>query len=160
MKTKGFFGFKHIPLMFLLVICLITFSFITNIILHELGHYAIAKSFDLDPTVHFFTSLFDDSGKLAFDLKRLNSEPVAYVQFTGTDDAWASFNVTIAGVMVNLLLAVFICFVYVHVERNLLSELVFLSFLVPTVISILINLNIFSPISDGTAMLQIILQMI
>ena len=144
-------------LLFLLTASLISLSFLVNIIIHESGHYIVADAFGLNPTMHFFDPLYGEDGRLSFNLGRLNSEPVAYTQFSQPGSLWESVNITIAGVMANLLFAMIICFIYTFTMKNAFSEMVFLSVLAPTILSVVINLNIFSHISDGAVLFRLIL---
>ena len=139
---------------------MIILSLLVNVLLHESGHYIVAEGFELEPTMQFFDGLYDSEGKVAFDLKRLNSEPLAYTEFNFPNSIMQYIFVTFAGVVANMIFALMILVGYHYTKRTLLKKIIFLSLLVPTIFSIVLNLNIYSQASDGAILFELILQIL
>jgi hypothetical protein len=148
---RDFFRFLH---SFLLLFMLLSLSFGANVYVHELGHYMAADAFSLDPTLHVLNPF--EGSVTAFAVM----EPVAYVRFQVASSHWQTFTVAIAGVMWNIILALLITYLYLHTKRTSENTTFYLALLLPCILSVFLNLNIFSPISDGSLIAQIVSEML
>jgi Zn-dependent protease len=138
-----------------------------NVYLHELGHYFMAEHFDLNPSMHFTAGSNENAG--VFSLL-LSQDFKAYVRFDAPDVLMKDLLVTAAGPIVNLIIIVSLLlgntFIIKKLKKNknlykkyfwnfLLLDAIFISLLVPSILSFIINM---SPIvgSDGSVIYELI----
>ena len=134
---------------------LLTISFIVlfaslglNIVVHELGHFAVASALDFQPNMEFAAPVnFSDKGVLT-----VNPE----IAFTSYITATPDYNVSdalvaIAGPLANLLLAGLLMLVYFRIpihRRTGIVPMIFIFFIVPAIVAGVTNLIPINPI-DG-----------
>ena len=86
----------------------IIFSMGFNVVIHELGHFAVASSFNYEPEMHFNTPLTNESKTFEID------EAIAYVSYSSVtadivkEDAYIAF----AGPLVNIILGTLFSVMY------------------------------------------------
>ena len=142
-------------------------SILMNIYLHEQGHYLVADHFGLNPSIHFSSQNNSEESVFNFLLSR---DFRAYVTFDAFCEDHVNLLVTLAGPIVNLLIALTLFLVYGFSINKLkkdnhryekyfgyfiLADTIFISILVPSILSFLINM---APItgSDGAAIYEIL----
>lgn len=123
-----------------------------NVVVHELGHYAVAASFDLEPKIHFF-----NPATLGFaGFFSLESQPIAAVEFQPPSSSWEMASVAIAGVLMNAILGLFISLAFLYVKPTYANKTLYLALLIPSIFSIIVNLNVFSTITDGALIIELL----
>ena len=141
----------HIGL-FLLLLTLLTASFTLNVIVHETGHYIVAERFHAQPTMHFENPL--QNGVVGFSI--VSATPVAYVAFQPVEDTWETASVALAGVLFNAILGLIFTFIYLQMEKSHTRTTLFLALVLPCILSIFINLNIWQAQSDGALLFHLL----
>ncbi len=127
---------------------ILIFSLIFNVCIHELGHYAVADSFGLHPSIHIY------SPAQSTTLFMLNSEPIAYTSYQNISTSGQDAAIAFAGPAANALFAALIFLIYLRIpvhKRNLKLQLVFVLLIIPAIISAIGNI-LPLPNSDGSAM--------
>jgi Zn-dependent protease len=107
-------------------------SFMANVFLHELGHYAAADSFGLNPDME----LGDLRGSINFSLE---SRALAYTEFDYTENKLEMFTVTVMGPLVNLVLSLVFLVVYVLGKKNEFVRMIALAGFLPALLSFVFN---------------------
>lgn len=128
---------KRLKLGLLLSVLLIG-SFFFNICIHECGHYAAAKVYDLNPQVHF--DAYDpDTGKLTL------YSPMAYTTYGSNNievtnqDALIAF----AGPAVNLIFALLILGAYISIPKTkkyFWARACLIAIFIPAIVSFAVNM--------------------
>ncbi len=122
-------------------------GFTANIYLHELGHWAVANHFGLNPQISTGSAI---TGLAALDLT--GGTPLIWTSYRGAgalngQDALIAF----AGPAVNIAIAVIATLLYLAIprrKRTPLVNLIFIMVLIPAVLSAVANLIPIAP-SDG-----------
>ncbi len=167
-----------------LVMSLFAISFFTivssvmlNVYLHELGHYAVADYYGLDPEMHISGVV-----EMGSEGVRMNLNPEAYVRYRDPGDTWKNILITAAGPFMNLVLLGFFVALQISLRRILmrkanvsrrygrksseirymriclLSDIIFMSMAVPSLLSVVMNLTN-TPGSDGAYLRQLFRQL-
>lgn len=99
-----------------------------NVLAHELGHYAVAESFHLNPKIGF-------QGGANFIW---NGEMIAYTSYVGGDEL-QDVLISAAGPLANLFVGLF-SVAMGRKSRNLYSQLFFLAFAITAFLSFISNI--------------------
>lgn len=159
----------HYRLIALLLIALSSsfLGIIMNIYLHEVGHYLVADHFGLNPTMHFTTGSNREGSVFSLILSK---EFKAYVKFDALGGDMQNLLVTAAGPLVNLGISMVLASVYFLVVKRLkknqrlykkhfwnflLVDAIFVSLLIPSVLSFLINMSWIAG-SDGAIIYELL----
>lgn len=137
---------------FVILFSLLSLSFMINVYVHEIGHYMTAQALDLDPSLHILNPA--QNAMTAFTAM----EPIAYVQFTAPTSAWEHFSIAISGVLWNIIFALLIIYLFAHVKGTSANSMLFLALVLPCALSVLINMNPFSSLSDGRLIVDLLVQ--
>ncbi|MFP4111565.1 MAG: site-2 protease family protein [Candidatus Woesearchaeota archaeon] len=157
-------------LIFLLLMALsgTVLGIVGNVYFHEVGHYLVAKAYDLEPEMHFTTGN-SDGGLFSIIM---SNEFKAFVRFNATKNQIQNLLVTSAGPLVNLFFSIVLAVLYFGVLRKLkknkdlyvkkfwvflMLDVVFVSFFIPSILSFVINMSLISG-SDGTVIYSLIRQ--
>jgi membrane-associated protease RseP (regulator of RpoE activity) len=167
LNSKLFVDYARTILILLMVISATFFSLVINVVAHEYGHYKVAQYYDLNPKMNLPINDLKDVKSLSF---YMSDDFRAYVSFDATGTNRQDLFVTFAGPAINLLLSLLIIFVYFLLvyrlkksnkfyKKNYLILLaldaIFISLLIPCVLSFLINML---PItgSDGLVIYELL----
>lgn len=131
-----------------MVVVVIAFalSFIGNVILHESGHYVVARMYGLNPSMEFGSI----EGAFGFGS---GAGAVASTVFDNTKDKLVIFVIAIAGPLLNLFVGLILLIMYVYAEDSSVKIIVF-SIMVPAFVSFFMNALPFSG-SDGSIILSL-----
>jgi Zn-dependent protease len=131
-------------------VCLVS-SLAVNIYLHEYGHYAVAKEYNLDPEMHFEVNE-PEEGAL-FYTTSFYTEYTAPAEKLTDKDA----NIAFAGPAVNMIIALLFGIAYLLVPkdtpRKRLVATILILFLIPSVLSVIVNIIPFTG-TDGSMIFQ------
>jgi Zn-dependent protease len=118
-------------------------SFGMNILAHEAGHYAVAKSYGLEPKLHI-----NEPTAYAQNFWSADSS-LAYVSYQSStaDIMFQDFLIASAGPAVNLLILALSLFAYKKTDHNSL-KLFLVSPIVISIMSVIANIYPISP-TDG-----------
>jgi len=127
-----------------------------NIGVHEFGHYAAAKQYGLDPKMHFEVKPVE-SGVL----KNVMYTTSFYTEYNAPainpvkEDAVIAFSGPLVNIIVSLLLTLAYFLVPKNTPRKRLISVVIILFLIPSVLSVILNLIPLSG-TDGSVMMQVL----
>jgi len=126
-------------------------SMFANIFLHEEGHYAVAKSFDLSPKIHI--------GEVPAGEKSTFFVLSFYTTYLAKTNSQQDAEIAFAGPLVNLLLTcIFACLYFVipkKVRGRTYLEMILLVLLIPSLVSFIVNI-LPIPYSDGSVIFSFI----
>jgi len=122
-------------------------SFMGNVYLHELGHYAAADHFGLNPEIKW------ENIEAGWSF-RFETKAVAYTEFDKSDSDIEMFVVALTGPLVNLVLGLIFLSIYVLKKDNVYVRMLVLTALVPCIFSFLMNVLPFNG-TDGEFILNL-----
>jgi Zn-dependent protease len=111
-------------------------SLAANVYFHELGHFAAASFYGLEPEVSFISLTSEAS------LYSLNSEALAYTTYAAPSSVAKDFIITIAGPLVNILFTAAFYGLYrlAKAKDNFILEMTFVAVTLTSVLSVVTNL--------------------
>lgn len=89
-------------------------SLAINVYFHELGHYAVAEYYGLDPEMHIDNVVEVDGTGV-----RMNISPEAYVRYKDPGNTWENIFITISGPFVNGLIFIVVIIIQIITHNNL-----------------------------------------
>ncbi len=126
-------------------------SLLFNVYIHELGHFAVASAFNLNPELHI-----DGAARgLAF---AMNGEPIAWTAYSSISTKLQDIYVTMAGPIANLLLSAMLGLTYFIVpkrKRKILIQLLFITAILPAIMAFVGNI-IPTAGNDGSILLSLL----
>ena len=137
--------------LFALCATVLTLTFVFNIAAHEIGHYAIADHYNLNPSIHVGRGTND--AQTNFDLVSTLTSPSIYTAYSAESKDLTSHDAIIAffGPFVNLMIAMSALVMYKKLPKHKKGDygfLIFLLIFLPSLASGVINLLPFAN-SDG-----------
>lgn len=162
-----------ILIVFTLVAGTVLGSILLNVYLHEMGHFAVAEHYHLQPSIHI-SGFVENEGGLRF-----NINPRAHTSFTDPHDTMKNIFITIAGPAVNIALTLLFVILHFVLHRALKKkmkattvpskfwkltrisffvDMVFLALIIPSFVSSVVNLSNL-PGSDGAFLRQLVKQL-
>jgi Zn-dependent protease len=125
---------RYKPLIRGMMLGLVLFvSLYGNIVLHELGHFIVAKYFDLQPKMYFF----DNGSGTGFSFFNQHF----YTTYSPIANSSKDFFIALAGPLVNLILTIVLAIIYVKIPKTKQNlKLAILMLLIPAIISFVSNI--------------------
>ncbi len=119
-------------------------SLFLNIVAHEVGHWAAAKTLNLNPKIHMFEP-YEGGGFSLFT-------PNFFTTYTGNGSPLTDAKIAFAGPLANLIITICLIATYFAIpkeKRTFNIALLFIVLVVPSLISFIANL-LPLPATDGT----------